>query len=135
MYKAFVALLISWLMTPPGVFAQTQLTLDDREMTLRMPAIQFPTQMMHDSLNRESVRSTALPPGSRQQPPQKRSWPGRHPVLFGALLGLGAGLAIEAAVIPGASGGEPHSAYIPMFACTGAGIGALVGLIVSAARR
>ena len=55
-------------------------------------------------------------------------------MLFGALVGAGAGLAIEAAVIPGASGGEPHSAYIPMFVCTGAGIGSLVGLIVSARR-
>jgi hypothetical protein len=118
MYKAFVALVISWLMTPAGVFAQTQPAHGDREVTIL-----------------ESVRSTALPLVWQKQPPPERSWPGRHPVLFGALVGLGAGLAIEAAVIPGASGGEPHSAYIPMFACTGAGIGALVGLIVSAARR
>ncbi len=77
---------------------------------------------------------TALAPALPQQPAKKRSWPGRHPVLFGALVGAGAGLAIEAAVIPGASGGEPHSAYIPMFVCTGAGIGSLVGLIISAGR-
>jgi hypothetical protein len=56
-------------------------------------------------------------------------------VLFGAIVGLGAGLAVEAVVIPGKSGGEPHSAYIPMFGCIGAGIGSLVGAIVSAARR
>ena len=73
-------------------------------------------------------------PALPQQPAKKRSWPGRHPVLFGALVGAGAGLAIEAAVIPGASGGEPHSAYIPMFVCTGAGIGSLVGYIISANR-
>ena len=60
--------------------------------------------------------------------------PARHPVLCGALIGLGAGLAIEAAVIPGASGGEPHSAYLPLFGGAGAGIGSLVGLIVSVAR-
>jgi hypothetical protein len=55
-------------------------------------------------------------------------------VIFGTLVGLGAGLAIEAAVIPGASGGEPHSVYIPMFATVGAGTGALVGYIISASR-
>jgi len=55
-------------------------------------------------------------------------------VLFGTLVGLGAGLVIEAIVIPGESGGEPHSAYIPMFATVGAGTGALVGYIISANR-
>ena len=79
-------------------------------------------------------RAATRPPALPQQPAKKRSWPGRHPVLFGALVGAGAGLAIEAAVIPGASGGEPHSAYIPMFVCTGAGIGSLVGYIISANR-
>ncbi len=134
MHKTTAALLVSCLLTPAAGFAQTQLAHDDREMTLRIPAIHLPTGTMHDSLNRESVRLAAPPPALRQQPARERSWPGRHPVLFGALVGVGAGLAIEAAVIPGASGGEPHSAYIPMFVCTGAGIGSLVGLIVSARR-
>jgi hypothetical protein len=86
-------------------------------------------------VTRESVRLAALPPALPQHQRRERSWPGRHPVLFGAVVGLGAGLGVEAAVIPGESGGEPHSVYIPIFGVMGAGIGSLVGLIVSVARR
>ena len=111
MHKILVALLIAMLMLPTDGFAQG---------TLR------------EAVNRESVRLAALPPALQQQQPRERSWPGRHPVLFGGLVGLGVGLVVEAAVIPGASGGEPHSVYVPMFGVTGAGVGALVGLIVSA---
>ena len=111
MHRILVALLISVLMTPAGGFAQTQPTND---------------------VNFESARLAALPSASRQQQPRERSWPGRHPVLFGALVGLGVGLGVEAAVIPGESGGEPHSAYLPLFGGVGAGVRSLVGFIVSA---
>ena len=121
MRKIIVALLISLLMTPTGALAQTPATNDGRVGAIRIPL--------------ESIRLAALPPAVRQQQPRNRSWPGRHPVLFGALVGLGTGLAVEAVVIPGKSGGEPHSAYLPMFSAVGAGIGSLVGLIVSVARR
>jgi len=94
-----------------------------------------PTGIIREAVIRESVRLAALPSALPQQQRQQRSWPGRHPVLFGAVVGLGAGLGIEAAVIPGESGGEPHSVYVPMFSVMGAGIGSLVGLIVSVARR
>ena len=135
MPKILVLLLISVLMTPTGGFAQTQPTNDGRDGTIRIPAIQFPTGIVREAVNRKSVRLAALPPALSQQQPRERSWPGRHPVLFGAVVGLGIGLGVEAAVIPGESGGEPHSAYIPIFGGMGAGIGSLVGLIVSAARR
>lgn len=135
MHKILVALLIAVLLTPTGGFAQTQPTDDGRDGTIRIPALQFSTAIMREAVNRESVRLAALPPALRQQQPRERRWPGRHPVLFGALVGLGVGLGVEAAVIPGENGGEPHSAYLPMFGCMGAGIGSLVGLIVSAARR
>jgi hypothetical protein len=133
MRKILVALLISGLVTPAAGFAQT--AASDRTEAIRIPALQFPAGILREAVNRESIRLAALPPAVRQQQPRTRSWPGRHPVLFGALVGLGAGLGIEAAVIPGASGGEPHSAYLPMFACLGAGIGSLAGVIVSVARR
>lgn len=120
MDKIRVALLISALAVPAGVFAQTP--------------PQFSAQVLRDAAKRESVRWAALPPVSPQQAPKQRSWPGRHPVLFGSLLGLGIGIAIETATIPGESGGEPHSVYLPMFAIAGAGIGAVTGLIISAAR-
>lgn len=117
MHKILVVVLISVVVTPIEGLAQGQPT----------------SGPMREAVIRESARLAALPLAVRpQQPPRKGSWPGRHPVLFGALVGLGAGLVVEAVVIPGESGGEPHSAYVPMFACVGAGIGSLVGLIVSA---
>ena len=120
MRKVLVAVLISVFMTPTAGFAQTQPEPGDRELTIRIPAIQLSTGNVREA--------------SRRQPPPRRSWAGRHPVIFGALIGLGVGLGVEAAVIPGASGGEPHSAYLPMFGGVGAGSGALVGLILSAVR-
>jgi hypothetical protein len=135
MHKILVALLVSVLVTPTGGFAQTPPTNDGRDGTLRIPTRQFPTGIMREAVNRESVRLAGLPPALRQQQPRERSWPGRHPVLFGALVGMGVGLGVQAAVIPGESGGEPHSAYLPIFGGMGAGIGSLVGLIVSVARR
>jgi hypothetical protein len=135
MRKILMGLLISVLVIPMGAFAQTFPTNEDRDGTTRMPTLQLSTGVMREAVIRESIRLAALPPAVRQQQPRERSWPGRHPVLFGALVGLGTGLVVEAAVIPGESGGEPHSAYLPMFGSVGAGIGSLVGLIVSVARR
>jgi len=123
MPRILVPMLISVLMTPAAAFAQTRPTTDAS------------TGIIRQAVNDESVRLSALPLALRQQQPRQRIWPGRHPVLFGALAGLGAGLVIEAAVIPGASGGEPHSAYLPLFGGVGAGIGSVVGLVVSAVRR
>ena len=134
MQKILVALLIAVLSTPTGAFAQTQPTDNGRDGTMRIPAPQFPTGIVREAVNRESVR-LALPRALNQQQPRERRWPGRHPVLCGALVGQGVGLAVEAAVIPGESGGEPHSVYVPVFGGMGSGIGSLVGFIVSAARR
>ena len=120
MHKIPVALLITVLMIPTWGFAQTSPTSDD----------QLPGSM-RARVDREPFRSAPVPPAVRQQPARAQSWPGRHPVLFGALVGLGAGFAVQAVVIPGASGGEPHSAYLAMFGGIGAGVGSLVGLIVS----
>ena len=135
MHKMLAAFLISVWLIPAGAFAQPSPTRNSADVTIRMPDVQRPTGIMGGPLTRESFRLAALASAMRQQQPRKRSWPGRHPVLFGALVGLGIGLGVEAAVIPGESGGEPHSAYIPMFATIGAGVGSLTGLIVSAARR
>jgi hypothetical protein len=135
MHKILVALLISAFVTPTGGFAQNQPTNESRGWKIPTPALQLPTGLMREAVNGEYVELAALPLAFRQQQARKRSWPGRHPVLFGTLVGLGVGLGVEAAVIPGESGGEPHSVYLPIFGGLGAGIGSLVGLIVSAARR
>ena len=119
MHKILAPLAIWVLLIPASGFAQTEPPNSGRGLIIR---------------NHDSFRLAAPPPALRQQHPQERSWRGRHPVLFGALVGLGVGVGVELAVIPGASGGEPHSVYLPMFGATGAGIGSLVGLIVSARR-
>lgn len=120
MHRLLIAFLLCVLMSPAGVLGQT---------------IEVPTKILRVNVNLEPLQSASALSAERQQPAAERSWPGRHPVLFGALVGLASGLAIEAAVIPGASGGEPHGVYIPMFGGVGAGIGALTGLIVSEARK
>ena len=137
MATTLVALLASVLLTPTAGIAQTPPANRAPDGPRRLVAIERSAETIRQATRRESVRLAALAAAARQQqqPPPKRSWPGRHPVLFGTIVGVGAGLAIEAAVIPGASGGEPHSVYVPMFATFGAGIGALTGLIVSAVRR
>ncbi len=127
MHRILVALIVGVVMTPAAGLAQARVGIREFADSQIGGLADWKAE---ESPYRLATRPPALP----QQPAKKRSWPGRHPVLFGALVGAGAGLAIEAAVIPGASGGEPHGAYIPMFVCTGAGIGSLVGLIISARR-
>jgi hypothetical protein len=131
MHRMLVGLVVGVLMGPATGLAQAQ---SGNDASIRRLADSQIGRSVDWRIEASPHPLATRPPSLPQQPAKKRSWPGRHPVLFGALVGAGAGLAIEAAVIPGASGGEPHSAYIPMFVCTGAGIGSLVGLIISAAR-
>ena len=130
MHKIPVALVISVLMVPTWGFAETGPGSGGQDRASSAIAIQLPAGRVRERVNREPLRAGAEPLFGQQPAPQ-RSWRSRHPVLFGALVGVGAGLAVEAVVIPGASGGEPHSAYLPMFGGTGAGVGALIGLIAS----
>jgi len=132
MHQMLAAVVIFVFVVPTGAFAQSQAGDESGGRTIRVPALRLSADLMRTAVS-DDFRLTTRP--LAQQPTQKRSWPGRHPVLFGALLGLGIGLGVEAAVIPGASGGEPHSVYVPMFGGIGAGIGSLVGVVVSVARR
>lgn len=97
MHKILAALLISVFVAPAGGFAQAPPASEGRGGTIRPPVFQLPAAVARESVNRERVRFAAL--AFLQQQPKERSWPGRHPVLFGALVLLGAGLGLEAAVI------------------------------------
>lgn len=74
---------------------------------------------------------------SRQQPaPQKRSWIGRHPVLFGTLVGFGGGFLIG--YLPGDDG--VFDDYVASFnglvmGGIGAGAGAAIGAAVGASTK
>ncbi len=78
------------------------------------------------------MRRQAFMSQTPQTSPQRRSWIARHPVLFGALVGAGAGL------LSGATIGEPckeesfcrRPALMQIGAAGGAGLGALTGWVV-----
>ena len=71
-----------------------------------------------------------------QSQPARRSWPGRHPVLLGTLIGLGTGVGITAPCYATKTdpGGIPCSAFTGVSGVIGAGIGAGVGLAIVAFR-
>jgi hypothetical protein len=82
-----------------------------------------------------------------QQPQQPRGWVQRHPVLTGTIAGASIGASVGALTCPSptAEGGYPcedytHSADVRgvgalYYGAWGAGIGALVGLVVHAVTR
>lgn len=82
--------------------------------------------VIRDAIARVTVR---LAPGSTavqlSTPAIGRSWPARHPVLLGALIGAGAGVIIDSAVCGWGGGGCG-------FTFGGAGAGAFAGLLASA---
>ena len=86
------------------------------------------------------TRSTAFADSAvraRQQPgAQKRGWIGRHPVLFGALVGFGGGFLIG--YLPGDDGVfDDFTAEFNglVLGGIGAGTGAAVGAVVGASSR
>jgi hypothetical protein len=80
----------------------------------------------------ETLASAAL----QQQQPGQRSWAGRHPVLLGALIGLGGFSALAAVNYdPNSNTDLTRGQSVAFAGAGGAGLGALAGLIVSIARR
>ena len=73
----------------------------------------------------------------RQKPePQKRNWIGRHPVLFGTMVGFGTGFLIG--YLPGDDGVfDDFTAEFNglVLGAAGAGVGAVVGGVVGASRK
>jgi hypothetical protein len=90
---------------------------------------------LSDGIREEAMRSAEAVGRAKapQQAAPRRRWAGRHPVLLGALIGLGAGLAVSA----GEGGSSDLSAgqVAAFLGGTGAGIGAAVGGIVGAVSR
>jgi hypothetical protein len=97
------------------------------------------TQATNREVARLSLSVDSADPSLRglQQPgQQKHGWIGRHPVLFGALVGFGGGFLIG--YLPGDDG--VFDDFVASFnglvlGGVGAGTGAAVGAIVGAARK
>jgi hypothetical protein len=92
---------------------------------------------LHEAARREGARLATMSHSraAAPLPAQNRNWVARHPVLVGTLAGAGVGLGFAAA-----SGCESSSDYtcggIAMFfAGTGAGLGAIGGLVASLVMR
>lgn len=86
---------------------------------------------------REVVRLTSVPDhtASQQTPLRRDSWISRHPVLFGALVGLGIGVGVSAAALPESDNPDiTKGHYVAVFGLIGAGAGAGIGAAISMMR-
>jgi len=82
------------------------------------------------------VEPSRLLPRARQggsQGSKQRGWVGRHPALFGALVGVGPGVVFGEYEL-GRKGGIAHGPDMLIGAGIGAGLGSLVGFVVGLAR-
>ena len=86
---------------------------------------------------REVLRLTNVPGhAASQRTPQRRdSWIGRHPVLFGSLVGLGLGVGVSAAALPESENPDvTKGQYVTVFGflglAAGAGVGALISMVL-----
>ncbi len=102
---------------------------------VRIQPIAFEVAYPKSSFAANAADRTSVP---RQNPAKKRSWIGRHPVLFGTLVGFGAGFAYgyktgdpSARNCPGCDNLTPETKGV-LFGGIGAGIGAVAGLIIGA---
>jgi len=95
---------------------------------------------LQDAVRREAARlatservatASIAETQSAQGAAPQRSWPARHPVLLGTLTGTGIGLGVLATQDCRASSDYTCSGLAAFFGGTGAGLGALGGLIVS----
>lgn len=96
---------------------------------------------IQDAVSRHAVRLASTAMRSVQPPsttPDDTSWPGRHPVLLGAVIGMGGGLIFTAATAHSVNGCVKSSDYTctqysvvlgGIGAAIGAGIGGLVALV------
>jgi hypothetical protein len=118
------------------MFAQGEVTPVNTPMAASPPGLSHGTLVrsgtLRDAIGREAERLAGGlsqgGPSSAPQPAGSRSWIARHPVLAGALIGTGGGVAIDTATCGWGGGGCG-------FTYAGAGAGAFVGLLGSARRK
>ena len=137
--RELVATWLCWLLVFSTLLAAAPLTAcsDDRSA-----AGAAPDDSISRAIKQEAARQTRLNTSKRfsqaQQPQSReRSWAGKHPVLFGALLGAGVG-GLGGATLGSDCGREEsfcsRKGLVQIGAAAGAGVGALVGLVVGLIR-
>ena len=121
MQKVLAIFLASSLFATAGTLAQSQ-PIENGQNRAIAPAEPY----IHASV--ESKEGASL-----QQQSRPRSWAGRHPVVVGALIGVGAGVGFGAAVC---DRDKDHDFPCKsVFGSQGAILGALAGFVVSVIRR
>ena len=130
--QKLVAMLVVALAAPSTVVAQDVTAARQQRAavdTLGSPGLRAAIEREAARLATDSPDATAA--RSRQAPPG--SWPGRHPVVLGMLIGLGGGVAWGSAQYY--EGQDFFGPLVVFGGGVGLGIGAGVGAIVSAVRR
>lgn len=92
-----------------------------------------PSHGLAASASREITRLVRTMPRqpreSRTQPPKQKGWVAKHPKLFGAFVGFGAGCAVGASQVGGSQ--DDFFNALDEFACPAVGaIGAAAGVLV-----
>jgi len=133
MRRPFGAILAVLLVIPTTVRAQVPaVPLADRATVSRTAAAP-----LREAVNKEAARlaRASRPMSARQTLPAQRNWFARHPVLTGTLVGAGVGLAWITA--EGCSGSSDYSCggLVAFAVGTGAGLGALGGVVAAVILR
>lgn len=125
MTTAFRALMVAALILQVAVPAGAATSPDS--------STRRPTVSLRESARREGARlATTSHRGSLAQPSsQDRNWVARHPVLVGTLAGAAVGLGYVAANDCGSSSDYSCGGLVLFFGGTGAGLGALGGVVAS----
>jgi hypothetical protein len=141
--RRFITVALVCAVAVPGVALAADRPLAAGNTALARHDRQAVSQPLAASVVREARRlATAPQPGTREERPRTDgAWLGRHPVVFGTIVGAGigavAGMTMENELF--CSGGDEDcliygGTRFLAGAGMGAGIGALAGLVVSLAR-
>ena len=133
----FIALLLVGLLGCQVFAADADQAMSGRRA--RVSAVASPSGVLTASAAREVSRLVrSMAPELRaaqpsQQQPRSKGWLARHPQLFGALVGFGAGCIVGASQVGGSE--DTFANALDEFACPvvggiGAGAGALIALLV-----
>ena len=138
MVKPIGASLVLALLLPSTAMAQRPIVAADRIATIRLqPSVLPPIKPQRPftlALMPAPVRAIQATPGP--QPPDERSWAGRHPALLGAMIGGAAGAVVgSAGCWKSPCGDSQGPIVVALGAGIGAGLGATVGFAISLGGR